>query len=131
MSTTLRYFFRKADKLKSKKTIDELFGKGSSFSNYPFKVFWLPKNKEAILQAAVGVSSRNFKKATDRNRIKRLMREAYRLQKEKLQQHLKEKDQQLSVFILYLGKELPEYETVFEKTGVIIKRLVKLTDGKN
>ncbi len=59
------------------------------------------------------------------------MREAYRLQKEKLQQHLKEKDQQLSVFILYLGKELPEYETVFEKTGVIIKRLVKLTDGKN
>jgi len=131
LSTTLRYFFRKADKLKSKKTIDELFGKGSSFSNYPFKVFWLPKNKEAILQAAVGVSSRNFKKATDRNRIKRLMREAYRLQKEKLQQHLKEKDQQLSVFILYLGKELPEYETVFEKTGVIIKRLVKLTDGKN
>lgn len=59
------------------------------------------------------------------------MREAYRLQKEKLQQHLHEKELQLSVFILYLGKELPEYETVFEKTGIIINRLVKLTDGKN
>ena len=128
MSTTQRYFFRKADKLKSRKTIDELFSKGKSFSNFPFKVIWLPENKEAVLQVAVGVSTRNFKKATDRNRVKRLMREAYRLQKEKLQLRLTEKDQQLSVFILYMGKELPEYELVFEKLGTIINRLIKFVD---
>ena len=131
MSTTPRYFFRKADKLKSRKTIDELFSKGNSFSNFPFKVIWLPKNKESVLQVAVGVSSRNFKKATERNRIKRLMREAYRLQKEKLQVHLQQKDQQLSVFILYMGKELPEYEVVFEKIGIIINRLIKFADANN
>ena len=131
MSTTPRYFFRKADKLKSRKSIDELFSKGSSFSNFPFKVIWLPENKEARLQVAVGVSSRNFKKATERNRIKRLMRESWRLQKEKLQLHLQEKDHRLSLIILYVGKELPEYEVVFEKIGTILNRLIKFTDADN
>ena len=57
------------------------------------------------------------------------MREAYRLQKEKLKVHLQQKDQQLSVFILYLGKELPEYNLVFEKAGTIINRLIEFTDA--
>ena len=128
MSTTPRYFYRKADKLKSRKAIDSLFGKGNNFSNFPFKVIWLPENKQAILQAAVGVSSRNFKKATDRNRIKRLIREAWRLQKNSLHNHLQEQNKQLSVFILYMGKDLPGYELVFEKTGTIINRLIKFLD---
>ena len=106
-----------------------LFGKGNSFSNFPFKVIWLPENKNAVLQAAVGVSSRNFKKATDRNRIKRLMREAWRLQKNKLHDHLQEENEQLSVFILYVGKEIPEYEIVFEKMETIINRLIKFADA--
>ena len=108
--------------------IDTLFSSGKSFSNFPFKVTWLPQNNEAVLQAGIGVSSRYFKKATDRNRIKRLMREAYRLQKKILQDHLEEKQNKLSVFILYVGKELPEYETVFEKMGTILKRLIKFSD---
>ena len=131
MTTTQRYFFRKADKLKSRKTIDALFSKGNSFSNFPFKVIWLPENKHADLQVAIGVSSRNFKKATDRNRIKRLIREAYRLQKEPLKNHLQQKERKLSVFILYVGKEIPEYNVVFEKTGTILTRLIKFSDETN
>lgn len=131
LSETQRYHFRKEDKLKSRKTIDALFSKGNSFSNFPFKVIWLPQNKEAVLQMAVGVSSRNFKKATDRNRIKRLMREAYRLQKSTLQFHLQENEKQLSVFILYVGTTLPEYELVFEKIDTVINRLIKFTGETN
>lgn len=56
------------------------------------------------------------------------MREAYRLQKKILQDHLSEKQNKLSVFILYVGKELPEYGIVFEKIGIILKRLIKFSD---
>ena len=80
------------------------------------------------MQAGVGVSNKNFKKAVDRNRIKRLMREAYRLQKNTLQEHLQQQGRTLSVFFLYQGKELPQYQDVFEKMGSALKRLIKLSN---
>jgi ribonuclease P protein component len=130
LSTAQRYFYKKEDKLKSRKAIDEVFSEGKSFSNFPVKVIWIPSNSRAVLQAGVGVSSRNFKKATDRNRIKRLMREAYRLQKSILQDHLEAHQKNMSVFFLYVGKELPEYHLLFEKMGSALRRLLKLSDEK-
>jgi ribonuclease P protein component len=123
LKTNQRYFYKKQDKLKSRKAIDEVFSKGKNFSHYPLKVIWLPCNKQTVLQAAVGVSSRNFKKAVDRNRIKRLLRESYRLQKNSLYDYLKEHNKSMSIFFLYVGKELPMYDLVFEKMGSAIKRL--------
>jgi ribonuclease P protein component len=128
LSIAQRYFFKKEEKLKSRKAIDEIFSKGKSFSNFPIKVIWMPHNSKAVLQAGVGVSSRNFKKATDRNRVKRLMREAYRLQKGMLHDQLTLHQKNLSVFFLYTGKELPAYDLLFEKMGLAIKRLIKLSD---
>ncbi len=130
MLTTQRYFLKKEDKLKSRKLIDLIFAKGKGFSNFPFKVLWLPVNEHNVLQTGVGVSSRNFKRAVDRNRIKRLMREAYRLQKNELQQQLKIQNKSLSIFILYTGKELPAYDLVYEKFTAILNRLIKLANEK-
>jgi ribonuclease P protein component len=130
LNQTERYFLGKEDRLKSRKLIEALFKTGHSFSHFPFRVLWLPQNHQATLQAGVGVSSRFFKKATDRNRIKRLMRESYRLQKNILQTYLSEEKRSLSVFILYTGKEIPPYELVYEKTGVIISRLIKFLHEK-
>jgi ribonuclease P protein component len=130
LTATARYFLKKEDKLKSRKAIDELFKKGKNFSNFPLKVIWLPGNRLATLQAGVGVSSRNFKKAADRNRIKRLMREAWRLQKNCLYDQLEQNQKNLSVFFLYVGKELPPYELIFEKMGSAIKRLTQWSNER-
>jgi ribonuclease P protein component len=75
------------------------------------------------LKAGVTTSSRNFKKAVDRNRIKRLLREAYRLQKMSVQNLLKESGKSAIVFFIYTGKELPLFPDIYNKVGIILQRL--------
>lgn len=80
------------------------------------------------LQFGAGVSIRLFKRAVDRNRIKRLLREAWRLQKSSLQENAKTRLKQLNIFFLYTGKELPLYPQVFELAG---KAIVKIERALN
>jgi ribonuclease P protein component len=75
------YSYNKTEKLKSRKVLNELFTKGKSFSVFPVKLFYTIAEDDQTIKAGVGVSARNFKKAVDRNRIKRLLRECYRLNK--------------------------------------------------
>ena len=76
--------YPKTEKLKSKTTIDLLFSQGKSVSKYPLRLVYVPINleKEELIKIGVSVSKKYFKKAVHRNRIKRLLREAYRLNKE-------------------------------------------------
>jgi ribonuclease P protein component len=125
-----RYTLGKSDKLKSAKAIEQLFKEGKSFSVFPFRVLYLQvpaadKELKFNLQTAFSVSKKYFKKAVDRNRIKRLMREAWRLQKSVLVNSVNKGGKDVKVFIIYTGNELPEYDLVFEKTAAIIKRLIK------
>ena len=83
------------------------------------------------LQFGAGAGTKNFKKAVDRNRIKRLTREAWRLQKSGLQEILMNNKTQLVVFFIYTAKELPEYNLVYEKTGAVINKLIKIINEKN
>lgn len=131
--------YSKQEKLKSRKALEELFAKGKSFSVFPIKVFYtivdqsvldgaadnagdnsdIKLSKAALVQAGVGVSSRIFKKAHDRNKVKRLLREVYRTQKQTLYSNVASNQQQLNVFFLYIGKELPIYadlQSAMEKT---------------
>jgi ribonuclease P protein component len=119
----------KEERLKSRKIIEQLFSEGQRFAVNPFRIFYLPA--PVSLQCGVAVSSKNFKKAVDRNRIKRVVREAYRLQKKALQEKLKEKNKGLYIFLVYTGKELPEYQLVYDKVNVILNKLLKQCDEKN
>ena len=128
MELKQRYTFKKEEKLKSRKAIEQLFKEGKSFSIFPFRILWeIKEANSSSLQTGFAVSSKHFKKAVDRNRIKRLMREAYRLQKNDLQNHLTQQQKQVVVFFIYVGNELPEYPFIFEKTKAVLNRLIKLT----
>jgi ribonuclease P protein component len=117
---------KKEERLKSRKVIQQLFKEGKSFSVFPFRVIYLvDQNLIYSLQAGFSVSARNFKKAVDRNRIKRLMRESYRLQKNILQIEADKNPQKLAIFFIYTGKELPQYPMVFEKIRNAILKLRK------
>jgi ribonuclease P protein component len=120
-----QFTFNKQQKLKSRKQIEHLFSKGKSFHVSPIKALYdfTASNVEENLQAGVAVSSRNFKKAVDRNRIKRLLREAYRLQKNELQNLLKGRSLYMSVFFIYTGKILPEMTEIMDKIKIILLRL--------
>ena len=81
------------------------------------------ENAEEPLQAGVTASSRHFKKAVQRNRIKRVLREAYRLQKSPLQQAVKAQQKSLVLFFIYIGKELPVFAEVQQKMQVVLQRV--------
>lgn len=125
MQPTQRFFLRKEHKLKSRKAIEQLFVTGKSFTNFPFRICWLFVADEAGIKVGFTVSSRNFKNATDRNRIKRLMREAYRLQKNDLQENVLLQGKGMHLFFIFTGKEVPTYEFVFEKMTSVLKKLIK------
>jgi ribonuclease P protein component len=78
------------------------------------------------LQAGFTVSAKYFKKAVDRNRIKRMMREGYRLQKDSLTETLKNHKRCMAVFFIYTGNAIPEYKDVAEKMLSALKRLNKI-----
>ena len=115
-----KFTLGKNERLKSRKRIEEIFQKGKKISVPPFRALYMKNDAIAALQFSAGVSSRNFKKAVDRNRIKRLMREAWRVQKNNLKLITEDKASSLFVFITYNGKELPDYKEVHDKMGKLI-----------
>ena len=119
--------FGKGEKLKSKKMIDQLFKEGKSVSTNGFTLVYLVKPLNALYPAQAGFSvpKKFFKHAVDRNRIKRLMREAYRLNKTLLYEKLAERKQQMAIMFVYKGKELPKHEAVTKAVIHCMNRIIK------
>ncbi|HLS37040.1 MAG TPA: ribonuclease P protein component [Sphingobacterium bovisgrunnientis] len=124
----MRKTFTKEERLCSKRKIDSLFHRGSSFVVYPFRVVYLASPAQENLypvQVILSVSKRRFKHAHDRNRIKRLIREVYRLQKnELLYEEVNKLSLNLDMAIQYVGKEELGFELLFTKMNKTLKQLV-------
>lgn len=115
-----KFTLRKHERLKKERWIQELFQKGSSFHLYPFRVIILPLPDPTYRahQLLVSVSSRTFKKAPDRNRVKRRIREAYRLNKHQLPAEPK-----WLIAYIYTAKEILPSAIIQEKLTATLAKI--------
>lgn len=122
------FSFSREERLKSRKIIDQLFKSGQSFGQFPLRVVWMEletSTSTSPVQFALTVPKKKFKRASDRNRIRRLIREAYRLQKSQFYSHLPEHLEQLAMMVIYTGREIPDYQTVEVAMKQLLRRLSK------
>jgi len=120
--------FSKAEKLKSQKVIQQLFENRQSIHFFPLRAIWgkiSPRINEYPVQFAVTVPKKRFPKAVDRNRIKRQIREAYRLSKPMLYEKIAPFEEQYGVMIIYTGKKEPKPKELYKSFKSIRKTLVK------
>lgn len=116
--------FGKKEKLKSKVMIDRLFAEGNSVKKYPLRLVYLPLKdpSEKVNKVAVSVPKRNFKRAVDRIKIKRLMREAYRKNKYLVTNNLAGN---YALILIYTGRDIWSYSDLFRSSEELLKRFVK------
>jgi len=119
----------KKEKLKSRKAIQQLFETRQSIHVFPLRLIWQQFEtplSTSPAQFAVTVPKRAFPKAVHRNRIKRIIREVYRLNKINVYQVLAGEDKQFGMMFLYSGKREPKFEEL-EKA---LKKLMKILSKK-
>ncbi|WP_430968070.1 ribonuclease P protein component [Spongiimicrobium sp. 2-473A-2-J] len=119
----MAFTFPKKEKLKSKKRIEQLFSEGRSISQYPIRLIYLQTelSQEAKIQAGMAVPKKNFKSAVKRNRVKRLLRESYRLNKDVVFNNI---EGNFAFLFLYLGKDLPSYHRVEDSMKQILQKFI-------
>ena len=111
--------YPKNEKLKSRKLIEKLFSEGSSITSFPLKLIFLQTGNHNKI--GVSVSKKNFRKAVERNKIKRLLREAFRHNKYLL---IDNNVEGYAFMILYISKDLPDYKSVNNNTKQLFTKFL-------
>ena len=136
------FTYQKADKLKSRKQTQYLFAKGQSMNAFPIKLIYTIETAESLnnilpsppfniqlihehgkLQVGVGAPSRTFRKAVMRNRVKRLLRESYRLEKPTFLSSASLQGKRVNLFFLYTDAKVLSQKEIQEKIKQLLERL--------
>ena len=119
------FHFPKNQKLCNEKAIERLFENGKSLTQKPFRIIYNidNNNEDVFLKALIVVPKKRVRLASDRNLIKRRVKEAYRLQKSELEKYLKSKNHQLNLAIIYQKYEILDYKLIEVKIKLLLSRL--------
>ena len=121
----MKQTFTKDERLRKKILISKLFQEGSSFFVYPIRASWLPSTVPGNypVQVLISVPKQLIRKAVNRNKIKRRMREAYRKNKFIMYEFLEQNQGTLILALTYTSKEILPYNLLQEKIIVLLQRL--------
>lgn len=125
--------FGKEYKLCSKITIEDIFQKGSTIKEFPFVLRYLETelNSSVPFQVVISAPKKKFKRAVDRNRIKRLCKEVIRLNKASLESFCRDNDKQLALFLIFSNNEEMSFKLMNHKIQKLINKLIQKLDEQN
>jgi ribonuclease P protein component len=120
--------FKKEECLKSRKLIESLFTDGTVINHFPFKLIYkIGEFDDSGINSkiAVSVSKRNFKRAVDRNYIKRKLRESFRKNKSSLYESLQKTNQKAYFIVIYIAKDDIPYQDIEKEMKLLLDKFVK------
>jgi len=126
LNLLIRNTFRKPERICNQKQIDDLFTSGKSFTHGLFRLIYLETGPVGMppVQVLIAVPKKNLRKAVDRNRMKRLIREAYRLSKHKITEVLTRAGKHYDIAFVFTGKNCVSQSETQAAINVLLDRLI-------